>query len=373
MDRSLQLDLRALSRPPEQLSDEEKRWAGYYPYLLAKGYQLRARYRPGWIPSWQTDGRNPLVCEDSWDALVLQPFRTLDALHVRDQRWVIIKMVLPSTQTKEGHQEVEILQRFSSGDLANNPANHVVPCLDTFPVPDIDGGIFYVMPLLTRYDRPPFWCLGEIRDLLFQLFEGLMFLHQHNVAHCDIAGANVMMDGRPLYSEQFHPLNQMFSLDGRRIVKPRGRSGLPIRYYYIDFGYSVWNRAEDPKFRIEGIEAREPAPEQAEGNFYDPFAVDVFQLGAILRGDLIPEIPRLRFLLPLARAMTENDPKKRISLPQAQILLYKAFAAQGSRRMRWPLIPKGVGIKRWIAYTAVGLFGDMFAFVDALLSIGRRV
>ncbi|KAG9084247.1 hypothetical protein FRC06_004154, partial [Ceratobasidium sp. 370] len=338
MSRSLLLDVGLFTRPPEELSEAERRWISYYTYLLSKGYQLRPRYRPGWDPSWQIDDSDPLLCEDSWDAM---PHRVLDALHVKDQRWVVLKMVVPSMKSKAGRDELEIIQRFSGGDFAEDPRNHVVPCLDTFPIPDVEGGIFYVMPLLTQYNRPRFWCLGEVRDLLYQLFEGLAFLHQHGVAHCDIAGANIMMDGRPLYDEQFHPLNQEFSLDGKRLLPIRMRTGLPIRYYYIDFGFSVWNRDGSPKFMIDGIDAREPAPEQIEGQFYDPFAVDVYQLGALIRRDIIPEIPGLRFLLPVSRAMTEKAPEKRITLAQAQQVMHKAFEAQGARRMRWPIIPSG--------------------------------
>lgn len=60
----------ALSHSPEQLADAEKRWVGYQPYLLSKGYQLRPRYRPDWIPSWTIHGGNPMLCEDGWDSLV---------------------------------------------------------------------------------------------------------------------------------------------------------------------------------------------------------------------------------------------------------------------------------------------------------------
>ena len=31
----------------------EKRWQARQPWLLERGYQLRPRFRPGWVPSWQ--------------------------------------------------------------------------------------------------------------------------------------------------------------------------------------------------------------------------------------------------------------------------------------------------------------------------------
>lgn len=55
---------------PEELSEAEKRWVSFHPYLLSKGYQLRPRYRPDWAPSWKATGDNPYDCEDSGNALV---------------------------------------------------------------------------------------------------------------------------------------------------------------------------------------------------------------------------------------------------------------------------------------------------------------
>lgn len=52
------------------LYPNEIRWAEYYEYLLGKGYQLRPRFRPGWVPSWKDKNLDPHECEDSWSRLV---------------------------------------------------------------------------------------------------------------------------------------------------------------------------------------------------------------------------------------------------------------------------------------------------------------
>jgi len=205
-------DISVLSRSPEELSDAEKRWVSFQPYLSSKGYQLRPRYRPGWIPSWKLTGAHPYDCEDSSNAL---PVRVLDATRIEDQRPVVIKMLAPSDEDHEGVEELQILQRFSTATYQSDPANHTVPCIDSFPMPGVEGGIFYVMPLLSRYKDPPFYDLSEIHDFLLQLFEGLEFLHKKDVAHCDIASPNIMMNGQSLYDEPFHPFNQHLALDGK--------------------------------------------------------------------------------------------------------------------------------------------------------------
>ena len=116
-----------------------------------------------------------------------------------------------------------------------------------------------------------------------------------------------MMDGRSLYDESFHPVHQTHSIDGKRLVYPKYlRSQKPVRYYYIDFGYATWFRDTNTPRTVIGSRARERAPEQKEGKPYDPFKADVYQLGAVIRRDLIPvrpELQRRSFLiyLPLHR------------------------------------------------------------------------
>lgn len=70
--------------------------------------------------------------------------------------------------------------------------------------------------------------------------------------------------------------------------------------------------------------------------------------------------------------MSDKDPKKRLSLVQAQGSMHRAFAARGARSLRWPLIPKGVGITQWIAYTAVGIRNEIILLYDAILHLCRR-
>lgn len=102
------------------------------------------------------------------------------------------------------------------------------------------------------------------------------------------------MDSQPLYDEPFHPFLQHCSIDGKRPIYPRYlRSQKHIRYYYIDLGYAKWFHDPHAPRTLVGARARERAPEQKSGQPYDPFLVDIYQLGAMVRRDLIPV--RLRF------------------------------------------------------------------------------
>ncbi|KAG9105415.1 hypothetical protein FRC07_009299, partial [Ceratobasidium sp. 392] len=333
-------DTRASHRlQPENRSSVENRWVSLQPYLLSKGYQLRPRYRPDWVPSWKATGANPHSCEDSANSL---PVRILDATRVVDQRRVVIKMIIPSGVDQEGEEELQILEHLTSSPYRDDPTNHIVPILDSFPIPDVQDGTFIVMPLLSAYSDPPFYNLSEIFDFLDQIFEGLEFLHNSGVAHCDIAADNIMTDKHPLYDELFHPYYQDLNLDAQDLVWPKyHRSQRPLRYYYIDFGYATWFRdPTSPRLRA-GTHAKEAAPEQDLGP-YDPFKADIYQLGALLRRDLIPNYKSLRFLLPLAREMTNTDPNKRPTLQSARSTIEKCFNELPGWRTRWPLIPEDV-------------------------------
>ncbi|CAE6361396.1 unnamed protein product [Rhizoctonia solani] len=351
---------------PEELSEVEKRWVTFQPYLLSKGYQLRPRYRPGWIPSWKDTNLDPISCEDSGNAL---PIRTLDATRLCDQLQVIIKMIVPSDDDREGEEELDIVRHLSSNPYSADPRNHSVECLESFAIPGVDRGVFYVMPLLRDYNNPPFRNLDEMRDFLVQIFEGLQFLHTNDIAHCDIASANIMMDGRLLYDEPFHPFHQDFSLDRKRQIRARYlRSQRPIRYYFIDFGYAKWFRDPNEPRIVRGSRARERTPEQLGGNAYDPFKADVYQLGAILRRDLIPQYPTLQFLLPLAREMTDHDPGKRPTLERAYQALITQFNGLPRLRTRWPLLTRDASLRQRYGIFVVGAAAELVLLLKHLVA-----
>ncbi|CAE6491902.1 unnamed protein product [Rhizoctonia solani] len=360
------------SLAPEELSEAETNWVHFQPYLVSKGYQLRPRYRPGWQPSWKFTGANPYDCEDSNDAL---PVRALDAVRVTDDLQVIIKMIIPYDDDREGEEELDILKYLSSEQCTGHPTNHAVRCLDSFPMPGVEGGAFCVMPLLTAYNHPPFSNLDEMRDLLVQLFEGLHFLHNNSIAHCDIASPNIMMNGHLLYDQPFNPFLHTPTSGHRQAATPKyRRSQQPIRYYYIDFGYA--KRFQDAKQVrvVQGAHARERAPEQLEGRPYDPFKVDIYQLGAVMRRDLIPNYPSLQFLLPLAKEMTHHDPNERPSLEIANRAMNAEFTGLSGWRLRWPIIPRDASFReRWISMVIGAMAEIAFLLKRALeLLLMRR-
>ncbi|CAE6438512.1 unnamed protein product [Rhizoctonia solani] len=349
---------------PDKRSEAEERWVSFQPYLLSKGYRLRARYQPDWVPSWKGTSIKPLHCEDSLDSM---PMRVLDATRVQDEQQVKLKMIVTSTEG-EGEHEYALLKHFSESPLRGDPSNHVVPCLDSFPIPGIDAGRFVVMPLLSSYRLIHFYNLAEVHDLLKQLFDGLLFLHENNVAHRDIASTNIMMDARHLFAEPFHPFYQDHSLDAKRIIHPRySRSEKGVRYYFIDFGYAIWLRHSNAARRVVGINAREAAPEQKSGQPYDPFPADVYQLGKLIQDDLIQMIDDLKFLLPLVHEMMRETPGQRPTLEQARNRMNTSFVGLSGWKYRWPIVPRNSRFEEKCWYYFRGLAAEITFWIRSIM------
>ena len=54
-------------------------WRDRYDLLLSRGYQLRPRLRPGWVPSWTTNGKGVWFCEDSAYIMVCSTYPSVDS------------------------------------------------------------------------------------------------------------------------------------------------------------------------------------------------------------------------------------------------------------------------------------------------------
>lgn len=299
------------------LYPNEIRWAGYYEYLLGQGYQLRPRFRPGWVPSWKDKNLDPHECEDSWSRLSRL---TLDAVRISDGQQVMIKKLLPSTDDSgdDGEKEFKIVKYLSSSSMREDSRNHSMAYLDHFPIPDVPGGSFLISPLYVPWDTVPLQTVGEAVDLMQQLLEGLAFLHHHHIAHRDCTPPNIMMDWRPMVDEPFHPIHNDLSFDGEYHIEIRPRSQVPVLYYFIDFGLSTWFETKADEPLVTGRYGREQSvPELNSSKPYDPFKVDVFILGAFIQRDLISRYPGLGFLGPLVSGMTKYKPAARPAASQA--------------------------------------------------------
>lgn len=100
----------------------------------------------------------------------------------------------------------------------------------------------------------------------------------------DCAYKNILMDGRSLYTERFHPVLQNHDWTIKRRLRPLPRCEASVRYYFIDYGISDYFAPGEERELVVGEDGHDQdVPELSEDHPYDPFMVDIFIIGNLLR------------------------------------------------------------------------------------------
>jgi len=95
---------------------------------------------------------------------------------------------------------------------------------------------------------------------------------------------NILLDADAMYPEGFHPVAIDIAADYSGIAKYTSRTIGGAKYYYADFGISVYiPEAVSPKL-VTGILGRDrDPPESLRKRPYDPFKLDIFIIGNMFR------------------------------------------------------------------------------------------
>ncbi|EIM88669.1 uncharacterized protein STEHIDRAFT_166704 [Stereum hirsutum FP-91666 SS1] len=293
-----------------ELSEREIAWRDRQLFLQSRGYMLRPRLRPDWRPSWISPRKSILESEDA----VPLPFRNhlVDATRLRDGEMVYIKRVTTDDS------EVRIATYLSQDLFRQDPHNHSVPILDLFQDSENPDILYMVMPFLSLADQPPFNTVGEVVDFCDQVLEGLVFMHDHGVAHRDCAMKNLMFDSSAIFPQGHHPIFESFLPDFVTVAPRLSRTAAGgVKYYFVDFGMSSYFPPDAPRLAL-GDEVRDQeVPELSETIPYDPFKVDIFALGNVFRRELYDLFSNLSFLKPLIDPMLSPDHAARPTVTQA--------------------------------------------------------
>jgi len=169
----LAFDPQALNKG--QLLGNELLWRDHYHMLKDHGYTLRPRYHPDWVASWLNSSKSRFSCEDG---MPISAGQVLDATRA-DGSLVMLKRI----NISRFPHEITVGKHFSSEPLASNPQNHCVSILDVIQPLEGSNIAFVVMPLLFYTEFAPFETIGEVVEFFRQIFEGLKFMHENNVAH----------------------------------------------------------------------------------------------------------------------------------------------------------------------------------------------
>ncbi|KAF9782709.1 kinase-like domain-containing protein [Thelephora terrestris] len=294
----------------ENRTPDEKHWATREELFNAHGYNFRPRLRKDWVPSWRNTG-TPAVHRSPDSVLTASQTHLIDA-YTDEGKCVCIKPV------GRNDEESRIAQMLSTKELRSDPRNHCVPIIEIIDDPEDDTTSYMVMPLLRVADSPPFQYVKEIVDFVDQVLEGLVFIHEKGVAHRDCVMRNILMDADAMYPEGFHPVHYGYKRDYSGWATYFPRSVVGVRYYFADFGISTHISEEDPQKLVTGVLGRDQEPpELSELVPYDPFKLDVFIMGNMLRQDFYNKFANTGFLLPLISRMTAVDPEQRVTAKEA--------------------------------------------------------
>jgi hypothetical protein len=118
-----------------------------------------------------------------------------------------------------------------------------------------------------------------------------------------------------MFPDGFHPIHYRSLPDGvTHIRKSFSRTKAGVRYYISDFGMSTYFPADAPSRLVTGGVGRERAPELSWTVPYDPFMIDVYAIGMVLKRKLLdvrasPYVcsPRLKTEIDLCSATRTQD------------------------------------------------------------------
>jgi hypothetical protein len=106
------------------------------------------------------------------------------------------------------------------------------------------------------------------------------------LSHRDCSLKNVLMDATHMYPLGFHPVEE-FHLDDVTTPAPRiSRLEAGVKYYFVDYGISSYFPPGSRRELVVGTAGRDQdVPELSNNVPYDPFKVDIFTIGNVLRGE----------------------------------------------------------------------------------------
>ncbi|KAJ7080009.1 kinase-like domain-containing protein [Mycena belliarum] len=236
----------------------------------------------------------------------------MDAIKMDENKKVVLKHIIDT-------EEFLILRRLLS---VKDERNHTCPLIDTVLVWSDETGsdeMYLVMPFLRRaFDLPYFGRLGEVLTAVHQFLLGLEFMHAQDVAHRDACYGNLMVDANQFLPE--HHFSAPHTRDGVNPIRPFPRFSVPnIRYYFIDFGLSVWCPTPSGRFALGCVGQDRTVPEwQQDLLIYDPFKLDIYQLGNTILRELLNIYTGLEVLRALVTSMTQVDPSQRPTATEAR-------------------------------------------------------
>ncbi|KAF8056910.1 kinase-like domain-containing protein [Lyophyllum atratum] len=210
----------------------------------------------------------------------------------------------------EGHDHLKIIRRLGTGKHSLYSNNHALPMFSEFQFEDIIFGLFPRVGS-TMEESIDGWAknsVGDIVDMIMQMLEALAFIHELNIAHRDAFYDNFLVQWQPesLLTMKISPSRpRVYLIDFEVAVAFPLECAAEER---VSTGYPFSGSMSDPERY-----ARPLAPEITSGKPYNPFKLDVWQLGISL-SNFKSTIPAIDDVLVI---MAAADPIQRIDAQEA--------------------------------------------------------
>ena len=171
---------------------------------------------------------------------------------------------------------------------------------------------------------------------------------------------NILLDADAMYPDGFHPVAMEragdFSDPARYIS--RTSAGAKAKYYYVDFGISVYIPEDVDQKLVTGVFGRDQdPPELSDLVPYDPFKLDIFIIGNMFRREfyqvgvlrhnllafrlrVLQTFTNVEFLKDLIEVMTHPQPISRPSAMEALALWKKMRETVWTLNREWRPRPR---------------------------------
>ncbi|RDB26629.1 hypothetical protein Hypma_005525 [Hypsizygus marmoreus] len=217
-------------------------------------------------------------------------FTSLRVWPARDKagRDVVIKLI----SGPEPSMELRIFQWLNRPEARSDPRNISIPVLDHI---SYNGLQFIVMPRWDLAFEHPFYTVAELMHAIDSLLEGVDFLHENRIAHCDLLVQNTGLN-----------ITIGPETGGGRYV----RDPAVAMYTIIDFGASFMYP------RDIALEEAVPLALSKNGD-ENPFDVDARHLGNLFSRWIKPAKLLVPGIHPILQDMMIKSPGKCITVRQA--------------------------------------------------------
>ncbi|KAI0054645.1 hypothetical protein BV25DRAFT_1830936 [Artomyces pyxidatus] len=330
----VETEMRLLEEDETRRSPGERWWAKRSEALERAGYQLRPRFRAGWVPSWLGTKTDKDEREDG-QYLIWQG--VIDATCTSDGSFVFLKEM----RADLGPYEKDITAYFSSEPLKTDPKNHCIPLIKVLDLPELPPPLL-VLPMMRPFYNPAFQTFGEAVPFFTQIFEGVQFMHRHNIAHRDCTRRNIVFDPSQMYPDSFHPMRIDYLRDWKTKAKYFTRTQRPPRYYLLDFGLSRrYDPADGPPLDDQIRGGDKSAPEHRildPPKLCNPFHTDIYYLGNLIRKQFTEKYYGFAFMDELVTDMVHDDPSKRPTIEEVVFRFEKIRGTLSTWKLRSRLV-----------------------------------